>query len=653
MKIALYPLGAGQDVGRSCVLVSLGDAVSVMFDCGLHMGYEDARRFPDFRRLSPSGSFDGRLDAVVVSHFHLDHLGALPFFTERCGFTGPVYMTTPTYAVAHVMLDDYRKVSRGRGPPGGEPAAQQQQAPQGPVPTAPSLGQEPYTDDQIKRCLRKVTTVSLEETVEVPLQRGQKGTLKLTAYYAGHVLGAAMFHASYQTPDMAEPVTAVYTGDYNTRSDRHLGPATLPQGLRPDVLISESTYADTVRDAKRGREREFLNAIHDTLVHHGGKVLIPVFALGRAQELCILLDEFWERLGWRGGGAAGGPPIYCTGGMAAQANQYYDLYARWMNERRQEKAAEHGGALRLGQVRVWERGMERRSDLGPCVLLATPGMLHGGTSLDAFVAWCGDPRNLVVLPGYCVSGTVGSKLRESPRGVLRRVDVGPRSNGPGGVQSTMVDVRCAVRHLSFSAHADARGILGLIKQAEPRHVVLVHGEKAKMARLSAEVAHVFGTPCYYPANHTRTVLESACAIPVSLSDDVLREGRWAACEPADGEDGAKRPRVLSGALVLDTDGARTARFVTAREALTGAGLVPHTVSCEVELAAGAGALERAHALLLDVVGADAEDGGVRRGDSFVAARSVHVRTTDGGSVRVSWLADDAPLARRCMDALAV
>ena len=77
------------------------------------------------------------------------------------------------------------------------------------------------------------------------------------------------------------------------------------------------------------------------------------------------------------------------------------------------------------------------------------------------------------------------------------------------------------------------------------------------------------------------------------------------------------------------------------------------MSCEVELAAGAGALERAYALLLDVVGADAEDGGVRRGDSFVAARSVHVRTTDGGSVRVSWLADDAPLARRCMDALAV
>lgn len=642
-----------------------------MFDCGLHMGHTHAtgRRYPDFSKISPSLNISRVVDAVIISHFHLDHIGALPFLTEHTNYSGPVFMTSPTRAIASIMLEDYRRVissaSRNNNNDGND---NENDAASGKSDvTIPESSF--YDDTTVKRCLRKVTTVALNETIEVPLQRGQKGTLKLTAHYAGHVLGAAMFHASYQAPGMADPVTCVYTGDYNTRSDRHLGPAVLPQGLKPDVLITESTYADTVRDAKRGREREFLNAVHDTLVHHGGKVLIPVFALGRAQELCILLDEFWERLGWRSA-ATPGPPIFCTAGMAASANQYYDLYARWMNERRQAKAATHGAALGLGQVRVWERGMERRADLGPCVLLATPGMLHGGTSLDVFTAWCGDPRNLVVLPGYCVSGSVGSRLRESPRGVLRRVDVGMRQGA--GSSSTAIDVRCAVRHLSFSAHADARGILGLIKQAEPRHVVLVHGEKTKMARLSTEIANVFGTPCYYPANHTLTVLESSCTIPVRMSAAVLREGRWRksregddatmAMDDDDDDDdaSAKRARtyahaddsVLQGALVLEKNA--NARLVTASEALAGAGIVPHQVSCEVALSEDDGKrlLGMAYDILCRLTGTGADDGGARRGDLYASARSVHVRHVPAdGTVRVSWLVDDAPLARTVLDAL--
>ena len=112
--------------------------------------------------------------------------------------------------------------------------------------------------------------------------------LSIKAYYAGHVLGAAMFKISVG----AESV--LYTGDYNMTPDRHLGAAWADR-CEPTVLISESTYATTIRDSKRCRERDFLKKIHST-VANGGKVLIPVFALGRAQELCILLESYWDRM---------------------------------------------------------------------------------------------------------------------------------------------------------------------------------------------------------------------------------------------------------------------------------------------------------------------------------------------------------------------
>ena len=116
------------------------------------------------------------------------------------------------------------------------------------------------------------------------------------------VLGAAMFHVRVGN------ASVVYTGDYNMTPDRHLGAAWIDK-LRPDVLITESTYATTIRDSKRARERDFLRKVHECIAG-GGKVLVPVFALGRAQELCILLDTYWERMNLK-------VPIYFSAGACA------------------------------------------------------------------------------------------------------------------------------------------------------------------------------------------------------------------------------------------------------------------------------------------------------------------------------------------------
>ena len=109
-SIRVVPLGAGQDVGRSCILVTIGGK-NIMFDCGMHMGYNDARRFPDFSFVSQSGNFTQALSAVIITHFHLDHCGALAHFTEMRGYDGPVYMSHPTKAIVPILLEDYRKIT--------------------------------------------------------------------------------------------------------------------------------------------------------------------------------------------------------------------------------------------------------------------------------------------------------------------------------------------------------------------------------------------------------------------------------------------------------------------------------------------------------------------------------------------------------------
>ncbi|XP_013414620.1 uncharacterized protein LOC106176683 [Lingula anatina] len=235
-EIKVVPLGAGQDVGRSCIIVSLGGK-NVMLDCGMHMGYNDDRRFPDFTYINRSGTLTEYLDCVIISHFHLDHCGALPYMSEMVGFDGPIYMTQPTKAICPILLEDYRKITVDRK---GE--------------------QNFFTSEMIKNCMKKVVPVNLHQTVQVDDE------LEIKAYYAGHVLGAAMFRITVGSQSV------VYTGDYNMTPDRHLGAAWIDK-CRPDLLITESTYATTIRDSKRCRERDFLKKVHDC-VDKGGKVPI-------------------------------------------------------------------------------------------------------------------------------------------------------------------------------------------------------------------------------------------------------------------------------------------------------------------------------------------------------------------------------------------
>lgn len=189
---------------------------------------------------------------------------------------------------------------------------------------------------------------------------------EIKPFYAGHVLGAAMFYVRVGGESV------LYTGDYNMTPDRHLGAASVELSLRPDILITESTYATTLRDSKRARERDFLRNIHQC-VAAGGKVLIPVFALGRVQELCILVEAYWDRMGLS-------VPVYFSAGMAETANSYYRVFIDWTNERLQAEYPVRN-LFDFRHVRQFERHYADHP--GPMVLFSSPGMLHSGKYIPA------------------------------------------------------------------------------------------------------------------------------------------------------------------------------------------------------------------------------------------------------------------------------
>ncbi|XP_062499448.1 integrator complex subunit 11-like [Corticium candelabrum] len=461
-QICAVPLGAGQDVGRSCILLTIGRK-NVMLDCGMHMGYNDERRFPDFSYIAREGRLTDYLDCVIISHFHLDHCGALPYFSEMVGYDGPIYMTHPTKAICPILLEDYRKITVDRR---GENQAKF------------------FTSQHIKDCMKKVVAVNLHQTVQVDDE------MEIKAYYAGHVLGAAMFHIKVGHQSV------VYTGDYNMTPDRHLGAAWIDK-CHPDLLITESTYATTIRDSKRCRERDFLMKVHE-VVEAGGKILIPVFALGRAQELCILLETFWERMNLKA-------PIYFSTGLTEKANHYYKLFISWTNQKIKNTFVRRN-MFEFNYIKPFDRSYI--DNPGPMVVFATPGMLHAGLSLTVFKKWAGDEKNMVIIPGYCVAGTVGHKVLSGQKKI--EMD-----------RKTVIDVRMQVEYMSFSAHADAKGIMQLIRMAEPRNVMLVHGENEKMKFLMEKIQNEFAIPCFKPANGESITIETPPCIEVDIDTQLL------------------------------------------------------------------------------------------------------------------------------------
>jgi cleavage and polyadenylation specificity factor subunit 3 len=333
----IIPLGAGQEVGRSCIVLRYGGK-TVMFDCGVHPGFAGDASLPFLDEVDLS-----EVDVMLVTHFHLDHCAAMPHVVCKTSFRGRIFMTHATRAVTHTLLKDFVRVSRG-GDGGG-----------------PGL----YTDSDLELAMEKVETVDFYQTIDVD-------GIRVTPYRAGHVLGAAMFQVEIAG------FKVLYTGDYSRVADRHMPPADLPSDP-PHVVIVESTYGVSRHLPRAEREQRLVEKIH-AAVARGGRVLLPVVALGRAQELLLILEEYWSRRP-----ELHGVPVYQASGLARRAMSIYRSYIESMND-------DIRAAFQVANPFHFKHVTHLKSaagfdDVGPCVVMATPSMLQSGMSRELFEAW--------------------------------------------------------------------------------------------------------------------------------------------------------------------------------------------------------------------------------------------------------------------------
>ncbi|KAJ2715263.1 endoribonuclease ysh1, partial [Coemansia sp. Cherry 401B] len=312
-----------------------------------------------------------------------------------------------------------------------------------------------YTEAELISAHAKIEEIDVHQQTEV-------NGIKFTAYNAGHVLGAAMFLIEIAG------VKILYTGDYSREEDRHLVPAENP-GVSVDVLITESTYGLHNHEPRVDRERAFMKQVRD-VVRKRGNCLLPVTALGRTQELLLILEEHWSR----NANEMDKVPILFISALGKAGTRLYRNYVMDMSQRIRRQLNRTGRNPFDFRYIKTRTGLGDVPDSGPCVVLATPGMLQSGVSRQLLERWAPRPENALIITGYSVEGTLAREINNSME------DIQALSGG-------RIPLRLAVSNISFSAHVDGAQNCAFIDEIRAPVVVLVHGEENTMMRLRANL----------------------------------------------------------------------------------------------------------------------------------------------------------------------
>uniref|UniRef100_A0A914Y1J2 Cleavage and polyadenylation specificity factor subunit 3 n=1 Tax=Panagrolaimus superbus TaxID=310955 RepID=A0A914Y1J2_9BILA len=418
--LQFIPLGSGQEVGRSCHFLNF-KGKKILLDCGIHPGMHgiDSLPFLDYVDVD-------EIDLLLITHFHLDHCGALPWLLTKTAFRGRCFMTHASKAIYRILLGDFVKVAKNG--PGGDRIL--------------------YTEDDVEKSMSKIECIDFKEQKEV-------NGVRFRAYVAGHVLGACMFMIEIDT------VRILYTGDFSCEEDRHLRAAEIPE-VTPDILISESTYGTQSHESREVREQRFTDTVKE-IVSRGGRCLIPVFALGRAQELLLILDEYWHAH----------PelhtiPILYASSLAKKCMSVYQTFVNGMNSKVQRNLINNNPFV-FKHI-TYLKNSDHFDDVGPCVILASPGMLQPGLSRQLFEQWCPDSKNGCIVAGYCVEGTLAKHILSEPEEIVT-------------LTGRRIPVRMQISYISFSAHTDFNQTSDFVTRLKPHHIILVHGEQGEMSRL--------------------------------------------------------------------------------------------------------------------------------------------------------------------------
>ena len=429
-------LGAARQVGRSCLFLQTPES-RILIDCGVNVASED-EAYP----LLEAPEFNiQQLDAVIVSHSHLDHCGFVPWLFKM-GYRGPVYCTAPTRDVGALLTLDYVKIMKNEG------------------------REELYNQDDIKEMVKHTVTLEYDEVTDVTPD------VRITLYNAGHILGSAMIHMHVGNGLH----NILYTGDLKF-ARTYLLDAAVTEFPRLETLIIESTYGgkDNIMPPAKDEDNDLKELIKRT-VERGGKILMPVLGSGRAQEVMIMIERMVKT------GELNEIPVFIDG-MVWDISAIHTAYPEFMNTIVRKNIFHHDSNPFLSsifkEVGSQKERMQIVEESGPCIILATSGMLVGGPSVEYLKHLAPSARNSLVFSCYQGEGSLGKRIREGETEVTFKE----------GNRKESVQIKMEVSKVEITGHSDRKELMAFVYRCnpKPKRAIVMHGENSRCLDLASSI----------------------------------------------------------------------------------------------------------------------------------------------------------------------
>ena len=450
-EVSLLTLGGFGQVGRSCMLLITPDS-KVLIDCGINPG----ARTPNeaYPRLDWANISLDELDAVVIGHAHLDHTGFLPVLTKY-GYKGPIYCTEPTLPMMNLIQLDAIKVAGAQG-------------------RTPM-----YAERDVHQIMRQTIGLSYGTVTDI------SPDIKLVLANAGHILGSASCHFHIGNGDH----NFVYSGDIKYGKSMLLESADT-RFPRVETLLIESTYGakEDIQPTREEVESAFIKSVNEIL-KGGGKVLIPIPAVGRAQELMMVIDKYMKS------GQLTESPVFMEG-MIQEATAIHEAHPEYLERSLKQKILETDDnpfdSEYFTNIEHADGRDEPLREDSPCIVIATSGMLEGGPVLEYFRNFAPNPKNKILFVSYQVNGTLGRRVMDG----AKQVTIMGRD---GRVE--VVKINAGTEKLEgFSGHSDYNQLMSYVQRLRPklRRVLVNHGERRKSQNLSSAINRIYRVTTHYP-----------------------------------------------------------------------------------------------------------------------------------------------------------
>lgn len=434
--VRITSLGGYREVGRSATLLRTPES-NILIDCGVNVGRNSSKEM--FPRLDALEFSIENLDAVVITHAHLDHSGFLPYLFKY-GYEGPVYTTKATSNLMTLLQIDYLDVAKKEGK------------------------LLPYMQKDVKKTVLHTIPLNYGEVTDI------SPDIRLTLHNAGHILGSAIVHLHIGNGLYNMAVAQ----DFKYRQTYLLDSA-VSKFPRLETLFMEATYGNPqdIMPSNKEAETQLKDIIASTL-ERGGKVLIPVLAVGRAQELQIVIESLIAR------GLVPAVPVYLDG-MISEASAVTTCHPEYLSRKLREKIFHVGQNPFLAECFHRVEGRDERKQIiggDPCVILATSGMLTGGPSVEYFEKLSGDSKNSIVFVSYQGEGSLGRKIQRNV------TEITLMEKGHARMLRIDMEVHTVI---GFSGHSDRKELLNYARKVNPRpeKIFLMHGEKSKCISLAS------------------------------------------------------------------------------------------------------------------------------------------------------------------------